>query len=221
LETIGEICVMARFGPAADGINRSDTSAPLSAPASFGFQPPIHFDALLRQFNGLYDRRVAAQRLPMYSQRVAALSKLDGDLRAQEAAISGHSSTAAIQRLIFFSARGAGRNSVLKDKAEERFRLAELALLLAAYRGEHDGYPETLKKVPELAAAAKDVFADDGPVHFVWGVGAKFYSVGPNQRDDGGVYAPPKAKRAPLNLMDILSEGPAPDYPDDISFRLP
>jgi hypothetical protein len=220
LETIAEVCLMARFGPAAAEMDRSGSGAPLPAPASFGFQPPIHFDALLRQFNGLYDRRVAAQRLPTYSQRVAALQALDADLATQAAAFSGKSSTAAIQRLILFAVSGAKRICVLQDKAVERCRLAELALLLAAYRGEHGGYPDSLKETPELAAVDHDVFADDGPVHFSK-VAAKVYSVGPNQRDDGGVYNPPKPKGLSLNSLEISLAGPGPDFPEDIVIRLP
>ncbi len=66
LETIAEISIMARFGPAAETVDASDPTVPLPAAASLGFQSPIHFDDLLRQYNKLYDRQISAAACDLF-----------------------------------------------------------------------------------------------------------------------------------------------------------
>src|SRR5262249_38705608 len=137
LETIAEISLMARFGPAAAELDRSDWGAPLPAPGSFGFQAPIHFDDLLREHNRWYDRRIVASRLAKFSERRAAFDAFEADRRGALAKITGSSSTAAIERLILGSVEHAERLRILEDRAVEHFRLVRLGLMLVIYRGEH------------------------------------------------------------------------------------
>jgi hypothetical protein len=114
----------------------------------------------------------------------------------------------------------ADRVSVLQDRMLEQGRLTELALLMAIYRGEHGSYPKTLADLGEVGEAGKDLFADDGAVHYVPASGL-IYSVGPNQRDDKGVYDRPKDTR-PLNLLLLGgATSPEPQFPDDIGIHLP
>jgi hypothetical protein len=220
LDTIGEICLMARFGPVADSIDHSDPTIPLPTPVSFGFQPPIHFDDLLRQFNELYDRRVAAERVPKYSRRLAAMAAFEAERAGLAAKATGKSSTAAIQRLMYFALSGTDKHRLIQDKAEERGRLVELALLMVAYRGDHGAYPKSWNELADAAPARGDLFADDQPVRFV-PASSTLYSVGPNQRDDGGIYAPPKPIGLSFSFSFDTPPAPVMDYPDDIALHLP
>ena len=219
LGPIGEICTMAHFGPVADGIKAEGLAEPLPTPRSMGFQPPVHFDDLLREQNALMDRRVAAGRTTTYSARKAAFVALDADCRTMTARTTGSSTTAAIRRLILVMIDHADRVSVLQDRMLERARLTELALSMVIYREDHGSYPAALADLHDSGNVENDLFADDKPVHYVPASGL-VYSVGPNQRDDKGVYDRPVDKRP---LINFLTDQPAPvvDYPDDIAIHLP
>ena len=217
LGVIGEICKLAHFGPAAADIQDQDPLDPLPIPRSLGFQQPVHFDDLLREHNRLVDRRVAAGRTSPYSARKLALATFDADFRASKP--SSGTTAAAIWMLIEMGTKASDRSSISQDRMIAHGRLTELALQLVIHRDEHGNYPKSLAEVKNAGDAAKDLFADDAPVQYV-SESRTIYSVGPNQRDDKGVYDRPVDKRP---LGQILLGGPAPvaDYPDDISIKLP
>jgi hypothetical protein len=218
LGIIGELTKMAYFGPSVLDVS-DDPAIPLPKPASLGFQAPIHFNDLLRQYNGLIDRYVAAGRLPTFSQRQAAFDAVDADCLAAQAKNTGRSTTAAIKSLFDLHIGHAKILSNDQDKMLEKSRLTQLALLLVAFRGEHGSYPATLAELADTGNAASDLFADDKPVHYVAAKGL-IYSVGPNQRDDKGVYDRPKDTRS---VSAMLTGAPAAtvDFPDDIAIQLP
>jgi hypothetical protein len=232
LQTIAEISTIARFGPMEEGPSRSDPTVPLPSPAGFGFQPPIHFDDLLRQYNRLYDRRIAACRLATFSQRRAAFAAFEADRAAALAKLTGSSSTAALQRFLLTAVERTGSHSIAQDKDRQKSRLTQLALILVVFRADHGVYPASLAELsattapvgtapasPELRMADRDIFADDQPVRYL-PAESLIYSIGPNQRDDLGVYARPKLTGS---FADLLA-GAAPlipDYPDDIAVHLP
>jgi hypothetical protein len=218
LGIIGEISKMAYFGPNVIDLS-DDPTVPLPAPASLGFQAPIHFDELLRHHNSLTDRRVAAGRLPTFSQRRAAFDSVEAYCRAMQAKATGSSTTAASQRLIFMTTVHENSVSVIQDKMLEKSRLTQLVLRLMVYRGEHGNYPKTLAELGDAEVAAQDLFADDAPVHYVT-ESATIYSVGPNQRDDKGVYNRPVDNRS-VSQMFSGAPAPVPDHPDDIAVKLP
>ena len=219
LGVIGEICQLAHFGPAASDVNNTDPAEPLPPPRSLGFQPPVYFDDLLREHNALMDRRLAAGRAASYSARKAAFAALDAECLTIKTKATGSSTTAAIRQLILVMVEHGDRTSVLQDRMREHERLTELALALVIYRGEHGSYPKTLAELGEVGAAAKDLFADEAPVRYA-AQPAMIYSVGPNQRDDQGVYDRPRDKR-PLNVIVSGEASVVVDYPDDMAVKLP
>ncbi len=111
----------------------------------------------------------------------------------------------------------SGLPSVLQDKAREKSRLIQLAILLSIYRADHGAYPKNLSDNADLRGSDKVIFADDAAIHYV-PRSSLIYSVGPNQSDDGGVYAPPTGAGA----IQLGASSPRTrDYPDDIFVRLP
>lgn len=214
LMPIGEITTLARFGPVESLGSGSD---PLPAPRWFGFQPPIHFDDLLRQYNELWDREVAALRVAKYSQRVLAISAVEADRKASLAATTGSNSTAAIQRLILEMGNSFSSSRLLQDREHQNLRLTQLTLLLHIYHLEHNSYPPTLADLPDLRDSNLDLFADDAPIHYVPSADScLIYSVGPNQRDDAGKRSEPKVARS----FNLLAPSIPPEF-DDIAIRLP
>jgi tetratricopeptide (TPR) repeat protein len=76
----------------------------------------------------------------------------------------------------------------VEDRIDADMSLARISLSLAAYRADHAAYPEQLAQlVPQyLSEVPKDLFTG-GDLHYVrYGKGYRLYSVGPNQKDDGG-----------------------------------
>jgi hypothetical protein len=76
-------------------------------------------------------------------------------------------------------------------RAETYRRLARLACRLEEYRIAHGGqYPEKLDDLPELPAHLNQEVLTDHPLHYQRkGDGYLLYSIGWNQKDDGGVLA--------------------------------
>ena len=66
--------------------------------------------------------------------------------------------------------------------------MAEIGLVLAAFRSDHGAYPNRLGElVPAyLSTIPKDLFADNELHYSAQGEGYELYSVGPNTKDDGG-----------------------------------
>ncbi len=72
--------------------------------------------------------------------------------------------------------------------AAARFDLSSLALALAAYHADHGKYPEQLSELAPkyIATIPRDPFNDD-PLHYTrQPKGFLLYSVGRNEKDDGG-----------------------------------
>jgi len=75
-------------------------------------------------------------------------------------------------------------------KAETYRRLARLACRLEEYRIAHNQYPEKLDELPDLPAHLNQEVLSEQPLHYQRkGEGYALYSVGWNQKDDGGVYS--------------------------------
>jgi len=83
------------------------------------------------------------------------------------------------------------RSQETRDQAIAMLDLAEVALLLKAYRAEHGGYPPTLATVrrPDGRPLPTDPFSGKPFVYRREGAGLLIYSWGPNLKDDGGKVA--------------------------------
>jgi hypothetical protein len=80
------------------------------------------------------------------------------------------------------------RALIVEDRTITQKHLAELALALAAYRGEQGKYPEDLSalKPKYLREIPDDRFTDKPLQYRLVGKGYLLYSVGEDMRDDGG-----------------------------------
>jgi hypothetical protein len=69
-----------------------------------------------------------------------------------------------------------------------RMQSLELAFALAAWRSEHDSYPESLDALAPkyIAAVPKDLFNGQPLKYERTADGYRFYSVGQNEKDDEG-----------------------------------
>ena len=67
-------------------------------------------------------------------------------------------------------------------------RSLELAFALAAWRSEHDSYPDSLDKLAPkyIAEVPKDLFIDQPLKYERTTDGYRFYSIGQNEKDDEG-----------------------------------
>jgi len=75
-------------------------------------------------------------------------------------------------------------------KAETYRRLARLACRLEEYRLAHGQYPDTLDALPDLPAHLNQEVLSEQPLQYHRkGNGYSLYSLGWNQKDDGGVYS--------------------------------
>ena len=74
-------------------------------------------------------------------------------------------------------------------KAETYRRLARLACRLEEYRIAHNAYPDKLDDLPNLPAHLNQEVLSEQPLQYHRkGDGYQLYSLGWNQKDNGGVY---------------------------------
>jgi hypothetical protein len=182
------------------------------------------WDDVLRRGNRWYDELVVAGRKPTYQQRVKAFAELDQKL--QETAASAKDPKVLLGSLLTRGKRpGTVFNDIMSDilvslllpgvtkatLAEDRLvmnnRLVDVAFGLSAYRQETRQYPVQLEQlVPKyLAKIPEDLFVGK-PVRYQRKArGYLLYSVGPNQKDNGG-------RRENQDWSETL---------DDIGFQVP
>ena len=203
---------MVRFGPS--GLSQLDEMGESSENEKTGFRDIFSkamlnsisdWDNVMRRGNGWYDKLATAGRKGTYQERVAAFAEINQEL--EELA----KSTSDLKKLaLSLLAQGKKPTTVLSSQlsdilsslmlpavgqatlAEDRLvmnnRLVEVALGLAAYRQETRQYPVQLEQlVPKyLDKIPEDLFSSK-PVRYRRKTqGYLLYSVGPNQKDDGG-----------------------------------
>ncbi|HTE20995.1 MAG TPA: hypothetical protein VK689_21730, partial [Armatimonadota bacterium] len=83
---------------------------------------------------------------------------------------------------------------VVLARKDAYLRLLRLELALQEYRKRHGRYPATLAQLsPEIMTAVPlDPFTERPLVYRPQGSAYSLYSLGPDQRDDGGIPAPPR-----------------------------
>ena len=184
---------LARLSPyqAADMLNKIVDSGPRIQPI-FMCLVPIAYEDSMRGVNHFHDGAMAAAGLATYSQRIAGLKLCEDSLAP------------ATQRNEF-SKRYPGdwpaayllpaliRAHQQAAIAKMEFRLAQLALALAAFKADHQQYPATLAELSPayLSTVPDDVFSAKPLNYSPSGEGYKLYSVGPNMNDDGGKSSKP------------------------------
>ena len=174
---------------------------------------PVDWDVVLRTFNSWYTRGVLAQRKPNAKERKAAdravqrdakelflwhanrfseeMKNLMADDTSQDDSRRARISQAVGKALLTGFAISLGRATELHEEGIMRGDLAELALALAAHRSERGVYPAQLADLAPVyvKAVPNDCFSDK-PLRYAratdGGAGYVLYSVGTNQKDDGG-----------------------------------
>lgn len=194
-EGIGELA-----GGGSDGLDKA--IGKLLGLAAIDWNEPLKIG------NQWYDRMVEAGRKTPYDKKIEALDAFDDELKklveesrdpltmARRILLSGSPGKAVgrqMGNILIALLLPAVRMAVIaEDRQMEQLKLARLALLLAAYRAEHDAYPETLdalapKYIKELP---RDHFTGEALRYRRTDAGYLLYSVGPNRTDDGGVTGP-------------------------------
>ncbi|MGO8691413.1 MAG: hypothetical protein ACLQLG_17455 [Thermoguttaceae bacterium] len=186
----------------------------------------VDWDIVLRMGNKWYDRLVAAQRKPTWTERQKALQQVDRDLRKLAIAAKDPASfallTLADPRQGIAERLGMVMTSLLlpatisvgqaEARGTMRFELTQLAFALAEYRARQGSYPAKLADlVPKYVARVPgDIFAD-GDLHYRrQGDGCLLYSVGSNGKDDGGRNRDDRPEDDSLSACDDIAVHMAP-----------
>jgi hypothetical protein len=189
----------------------------------------VDWDLILRRANAHFDGLAEGLAKPTYSQRAAALSKLDEAMRRAEEKdeeeysflwdlLDGPSPRAVCSErlsraLISRPMRGAGDFARCEADAATQLQLTQLAFSLSAYRTDHGQYPPSLYALQPkyLDELPKDVYTGAGFIYKRTTSGYLLYSLGPNGKDDGAT-----------NLQD--DRPPDQEFDpeaDDIAVRVP
>ncbi|MCD4825908.1 MAG: hypothetical protein K8S55_15050 [Phycisphaerae bacterium] len=167
----------------------------------------LDWNEMLREANSWYDRWVKTSRLPRFQGRAEAQKALDADIeklrlmadqgltarwlllklggRPCRTARSREAAKFVIAILMPLS----GRAIDIQDASRIKFEIEKTAIALAWFHGENSRWPAGLGElVPKyLPAAPADCFSRNPLVYKPTKQGYILYSVGINQRDDGGV----------------------------------
>jgi len=165
----------------------------------------IDWDLALKNGNGWYDRMAAAMRENDRSLRKKKLEQVDADvgayLKAQKSKLASPEGRAEI---LSGGAKGIGKAvgdvtiallvpAVHKvQKAWNRVQQVQdnlhLAFALAWYQRDHGRYPQKLDELTPkyLRAIPGDTFSGKALIYRPSEKGYLLYSVGPNEKDDGG-----------------------------------
>jgi hypothetical protein len=178
----------------------------------------LDWDAILRTGNARFDRVVAAQRIKDRAQRQKELDRIEEELKPdtltpaevikalrQESGRDNANSKKLAAALFDFrwaTIRFMQRHA---DWYEQRQRNLHLAFALAAYRREHNRYPDKLDVLAPkyLAEVPSDLFSGKALIYRPSGNGYLLYSVGVNGLDEQGQGADDKPRG------------------DDVSVRMP
>jgi hypothetical protein len=162
----------------------------------------IDWDTVLRMGNSWFDRQVKVLRISSPIERRKANADIDEDLRKLQESAKNIKSLKGLSpdnlRKVGSEKIGQACVAVLltpsicvniADRAAMTSDLTQLAFALAAYRADHDAYPDNLDDVAPkyIPSVPKDIFRNNSPLHYARrDNGFVLYSVGLNGRDDKG-----------------------------------
>jgi len=202
--TLETIMSIARHGPQA----LKDLGTPNSRRPSwdhFGgrlFTRSIDWDPALRNVNSWYDRLVSALRIPDVDTRTQEMGAITQDLKILKQQVTGIGDLE--KALMGPESRGEWIGNIIialllpaidrlqtaADRCEQAQVNLHLAFALAAYHRDNGNYPPKLEElVPKyMPAIPVDLFSDKPLIYRLEGKGYLLYSVGPNGKDDGGLF---------------------------------
>ena len=220
---------IVRFGPSA--LDQLDEMGGASEDKKPGFKDVVSkavlntmsdWDDVMRRGNRWYDELVVAGRKPTYQERMTAFAEIDQKLEelARSAADPKKLLPLLLARdkgpgkvlssllsdiLLSMMLPSVGKATVAEDRLVMNNRLVDVAFGLAAYRQETGQYPVQLEQlVPKyLAKIPEDLFVGKPVRYRRKAQGYLLYSVGPNQKDNGG-------QREDQELDDIGFQVPLP-----------
>lgn len=160
----------------------------------------VDWDVVLKSANQWFDRLEEISRKPNYLERTAAMQKLEEDVKklaeqrrgplALLPLLGGKPAItqAMSETLITLLLPSVTQVYAAEGRITQRMRNLELAFALAAWRSEHDSYPESLDKLAPkyIAEIPIDLFNGQPLKYDRVGEGYRFYSVGRNEKDDEG-----------------------------------
>lgn len=160
----------------------------------------VDWDEVLKPMNRWYDRLVTIAKKPDYLERSAEIRQLDQDLKALVkkrqgpmallALLGGKAAITQMTTDVLISLLLPAVNQVLgaEGRAIQKMHSLEIAFALAAWRSEHDSYPESLDKLAPkyIAEVPQDLFNAQPLKYERTEDGYRFYSIGQNEKDDEG-----------------------------------
>ena len=160
----------------------------------------VDWDELLKSANKWYDRLAQVSRKPDYLERRAEMKKFDEDLKELVAKRRGPLGLLALlggkpaisqamsDVLISLLLPAVTQVHIAEGKIIQRAQNLELAFAMAAWRSEHDSYPDSLDALTPkyIAKVPNDLFNGQPLKYERTEDGYRFYSVGQNEKDDEG-----------------------------------
>jgi len=147
---------------------------------------PANYDAALRRANALFDRMVQALDMPVYAERNAEFVACEGEIQAMDKrGVIGKLGHLEERFLITFLPSLTRIQVLMTNSLAER-DLALTALVLRSARASGGSYPESLVDL-KAYTVPMDQFTGGPLVYRKKGAGYVLYSLGENQKDDGGV----------------------------------
>ena len=163
----------------------------------------IDWDTTLRIGNGWYDRLAKIMRIEDRAQRKWELGKVEQDLKKLNEKHRGFLKGASLL-LGSNKVRGEAMSDILialllpavarvqqaEDRAVQQDANLRIAIALAGYRTQHGNYPDSLDALtPDLLKQVPlDLFSGKPLNYSRTKDGYLLYSIGPNEKDEGGRY---------------------------------
>jgi hypothetical protein len=178
-------------------------------PAELRGMARIDWEPALKDGQKWFDRMTAAARAKTRAERNSLFDQIEQEVKELKAKTAGdENSLAALiaakagrgeemggeigqainNVLIGLLLPATGKVMSAADRAEQTQKNLKIAFALAAYWKDNGKYPEKLDALAPkyLAAVPLDVFSGKPLIYKLEGKGYLFYSVGPNEKDDGG-----------------------------------
>jgi hypothetical protein len=237
------LCLLDQKGPAVLQQILGDTLASAEDSALQKAASDTFFDwnEPLKMGNQWFDRQVAICRLTSRHDRQLALEKSAAELQqmADDSSSPGmfalnwftkKSAKAAFGRIVGATLiqlidsepnRSLAQSLKSTDQHAVYLAMAETGLALAAYRADHDEYPEDLASLtPQYTAKLPaDPYALDKPLHYRrQSSGYLLYSIGPDGLDQGGGESERYSDSDDVAVSISDSEPPPTGLPDDSGF---
>ncbi|MBL8821013.1 MAG: hypothetical protein JNJ77_00370 [Planctomycetia bacterium] len=170
---------------------------PAESPEASKALSKINWDLPLKKINANWDRLVAALSEPDRQKRLQLLMEIEAKNGVIKRA-SGQPLDAKVidqqsldnqaDTLFAFLLPAVLKVNNAVEIQQQRQRNVFVALALELYRADHGSYPDSLAKLSPtyLKAAPADLFSRQLLLYSKSDMGYRFYSVGPNGKDDGG-----------------------------------